>query len=255
MKERIIELLHQCQKQEGIHILFAVETGSRAWGLDSPNSDYDVRFIYVRPTAWYLSIEDKSDQVKYQVQDFDFLGFDLKKALKLMSKSNPSIYEWLSSPVSYFTQFNALETLIHFAHLQFNQRASFLHYYHMAKQNRELFFRETPFQIKRLFYVLRPILCCEYIKKEGKQPLLVFEDLMNQVLTDSLLIHAMNDWIMMKKQGVKTWHELPPVIRTFIDDSLNALQQVIPIETKSPPIEWLDHFFIEMLESVERKSC
>src|SRR5690606_13894549 len=104
VREEIMRRIRDAEQEHGVRVLYAVESGSRAWGFASPNSDYDVRFIYVHPHDWYLSVdlEDKRDVIEYEiVDDIDINGWDLRKALKLFWKSNPSFVEWMQSPIVY----------------------------------------------------------------------------------------------------------------------------------------------------------
>jgi predicted nucleotidyltransferase len=96
--------LRRVEQDHAVRVLFACESGSRAWGFPSRNSDYDVRFIYIRPEDWYLSIdlERRRDVIELPIEDeFDINGWDVRKALKLFVKSNPPLLEWLNSPVVY----------------------------------------------------------------------------------------------------------------------------------------------------------
>lgn len=107
MYAEILARLEQIEKDEDVTIFYACESGSRAWGFPSADSDYDVRFIYVRPRDWYLSIdvEEKRDVIERPINDaLDISGWDLRKALKLLRKSNPPLLEWLSSPIVYKEQ-------------------------------------------------------------------------------------------------------------------------------------------------------
>ncbi|HEY9061562.1 MAG TPA: nucleotidyltransferase domain-containing protein [Pseudobacteroides sp.] len=69
MRDIILSKLHQMERENSIRILYAVESGSRGWGFASKDSDYDARFIYIRPLEWYLSIEDKKDYIEYPIDD------------------------------------------------------------------------------------------------------------------------------------------------------------------------------------------
>lgn len=101
MRKVIIEKLQQIEKQENVRILHAVESGSRAWGFESPDSDFDVRFIYVRPRDYYLKLEQTRDVLEFPINDLlDVNGWDLQKALRLLHRSNPSVFEWFKSPNS-----------------------------------------------------------------------------------------------------------------------------------------------------------
>lgn len=104
MRDRILHQLQQLEKTEGITILHAVESGSRAWGFPSPDSDYDVRFIYVRSCEAYLRLEKRRDVLELPIdEELDISGWDLDKALRLLHGSNPTLFEWCQSPIVYKT--------------------------------------------------------------------------------------------------------------------------------------------------------
>jgi len=94
--------LARIEEDENISILWACESGSRAWGFESQNSDYDVRFIYLQRTEEYLRASDLRDVIEKPISDdLDISGWDLPKALRLFRKSNPPLLEWLQSPIVY----------------------------------------------------------------------------------------------------------------------------------------------------------
>ena len=102
IRKEILRRIAAAEQEHGVKVLYAVESGSRAWGFASPNSDYDVRFIYAHPKEWYLTVdvEDKRDVIEYTIVDeIDINGWDVRKALKLFWKSNPAFVEWLQSPI------------------------------------------------------------------------------------------------------------------------------------------------------------
>lgn len=102
MEKIIRQKLMEIEKTENVRIIMAVESGSRAWGFASPDSDYDVRFVYVRKLEDYLKLEKTRDVIEWQLDDvLDISGWDLKKALQLMHESNPSIFEWCTSTIVY----------------------------------------------------------------------------------------------------------------------------------------------------------
>ena len=102
MRQEIKNKLNEIEKKERVNIIYAIESGSRAWGFESVDSDYDVRFIYVRRKEDYLCLDEKSDVIELPIDEvFDISGWDLKKALKLLYKSNPSLLEWFASPIIY----------------------------------------------------------------------------------------------------------------------------------------------------------
>ena len=104
VRQEILQRLKQTEQDKNVRIVMAIESGSRAWGFESPDSDYDVRFIYVHEKDWYLSIDssEERDVIEYPItDDIDLNGWDIRKALKLFSKSNPSFIEWIHSPITY----------------------------------------------------------------------------------------------------------------------------------------------------------
>ena len=105
MKNLIQQKIHEIKKKRDIKILFASESGSRGWGFPSPNSDYDVRFIYLKEKDWYLKVSDKrKDSLEFPINDdLDICGWEIRKSLQLLRKSNASLFEWLQSPIVYFS--------------------------------------------------------------------------------------------------------------------------------------------------------
>ena len=94
--------LREVEQQYHVKVLLAVESGSRAWGFESLNSDWDVRFIYVHRPEWYFRIEDQRDVIEHMYDDdVDLAGWELRKALGLLRRCNPSLLEWIHSPVMY----------------------------------------------------------------------------------------------------------------------------------------------------------
>ena len=128
--------LKKIESDHGVEILFAVESGSRAWGFESLDSDYDIRFIYRRPLEQYLSLTQKRDVIEYPIEDLlDFSGWDIKKALFLLGRSNPTLFEWLHSPMVYFKNEEAFSVLLSTSAQCFSKTSVMLHYLHMAKSN------------------------------------------------------------------------------------------------------------------------
>lgn len=104
IRKEIEEQLSEIEEKEHVTVLYAVESGSRAWGVESPDSDYDVRFIYVRQEKDYLSIREKRDVIEWQLDEvLDINGWDLKKTLLQFHKGNATLFEWANSPVVYKT--------------------------------------------------------------------------------------------------------------------------------------------------------
>jgi len=134
MKDRILEKLHEIEQEKAIEILFAVESGSRAWGFASPDSDYDIRFVYKQDLEAYLSLWEGKDTIEFMTEDdLDGSGWDLKKATTLLSKTNASFLGWLFSPEVYLDKGETLKEMKALAERNFNPIAGFQHYNSMNK--------------------------------------------------------------------------------------------------------------------------
>ncbi|MFD0692593.1 nucleotidyltransferase domain-containing protein [Paenibacillus sp. GCM10027628] len=216
--KKIDEELRRIESEEQVKILYACESGSRAWGFPSKDSDYDVRFLYVRPVDWYLSIFEKRDVIERPISDqLDINGWDLKKALNLFRKSNPPLLEWLQSPIQYLEQFTVTEQIRQLSPLTFSPRSSMYHYLHMAKGNFREYLQGEYVKIKKYFYVLRPVLACEWIERRNSMPPMDFEELVEEILPASKLKEEMYTLLARKKAGVE--FDLEPKI-TVINDYL-----------------------------------
>ena len=166
MKSKILFCLHKIEAEENIRIVYACESGSRAWGFPSADSDYDVRFLYVRPVEWYLSIDVKRDVIERPLQDeLDISGWDLKKALRLFGKSNPPLLEWLGSPIVYREQYSAAASMRGLLRDYYSFTTCLYHYLHMARGNYREYLKGDVVWIKKYFYVLRPILALNWIER------------------------------------------------------------------------------------------
>jgi predicted nucleotidyltransferase len=172
-KERWAEVqrrLDAIERGEGCRILFAVESGSRAWGFPSPDSDYDVRFVYARPADWYLSVYPGRDVIETAIEDdMDVNGWDLRKALHLVLKSNAVISEWMESPIVYRRDAAALRQLRAFADRMLNPRALAYHYLHLARRQVAVKLSRERIALKRYFYALRPALALRFLRLQGRK--------------------------------------------------------------------------------------
>lgn len=136
MFETIKQKLLETEREFDIKILYAVESGSRDWGFASPDSDYDCRFIYIHKSDWYLSIDEKKDFIEYPVDEvFDINGWDIKKALKLLRKSNPPLLEWFTSPIVYMEDREVMDNMRKLGTHFFNPVNAIYHYLHIAKKH------------------------------------------------------------------------------------------------------------------------
>jgi hypothetical protein len=168
----IDEKLASLERANNIRILFAVESGSRAWGFPSPDSDYDVRFVYMHDVDWYLSIAPGRDVIELPIEgDWDINGWDIRKALGLLIKPNPVILEWLSSPIRYCWKEAACRTLSAFAAKTAYGEACLHHYRNLATKQWDLHVGGNDnVTLKKYFYILRPALAISWIRQVPGTP-------------------------------------------------------------------------------------
>ena len=235
--DEIQRRLKRAEQEHQVRILYAIESGSRAWGFHSPDSDYDVRFIYVHPQDCYLTIdvEDRRDVIEYPIVDeIDINGWDLRKALRLQAKSNPAIVEWLHSPIIY--QDNSLYSgqarALLMAH--YHQPKGFYHYRNTAKSNFQQFLRGDMVKLKKYLYVLRPLLAVRWLQQYGGVAPIEF-DRLRQVLDDAVVQQAIDDLLVQKRQHSEAEKQPPvPVLQAWIIAELARLEVVSPDTTLDP---------------------
>ncbi len=199
MREEIINKLNAIEKKEHVKIIYAIESGSRAWGFESVDSDYDVRFIYVRRKEDYLCLDEKSDVIELPIDEvFDISGWDIKKALRLLYKSNPSLLEWFASPIIYKETKEAsyIKEVIPF---YFSPKKLYCHYKSMAKQHLKYVNKEM-IPVKKYLYILRCILSSQYIVDYKKLPPIEIERLIEYELPKELR-EDVNSLLMIKKSS------------------------------------------------------
>ena len=187
IKEVIIpEKIAEIESKENVKIIYCVESGSRAWGMASPDSDFDVRFIYVRPKEYYLRLDKTRDVIEWQLDDtLDINGWDLQKALILLYKSNPTIFEWSNSPIVYKTtpEWEIISTKIK---KYFNAKPILYHYLSLAKKTYNEYLTGETVRLKKYFYALRPILACKWIIDKNSPPPMPFYELVDLYLNKEI---------------------------------------------------------------------
>lgn len=172
MRKAIDAELAQIEADEDVRIVFAVESGSRAWGFPSPDSDYDVRFVYARPVDWYLTIEPGRDVIERPISDeLDVSGWDIRKALGLLIKPNPVMLEWLSSPIHYRWSPDACNRLTAFAETTAFGRSCLYHYLHLGERQQRVYAEgKSTVNLKKYFYMVRPAMAIRWIRMQPDTP-------------------------------------------------------------------------------------
>lgn len=186
VRQSIDHELLRIEQEEDVRVLYACESGSRAWGFDSQDSDYDVRFLYLRRPEAYLSIFRPRDVIERPISGMlDVNGWDLGKALLLLRKSNPALLEWLQSPIVYREQGTTAARIRHLVVPLFAPRSAMYHYVHMARGNYREYLQGEQVRLKKYLYVLRPLLACQWIETRGTMPPIVFDRLLEEILPDT----------------------------------------------------------------------
>lgn len=253
--------LKEIEEQFQVKVLFAVESGSRAWGFPSKDSDYDVRFVYIHQPDWYLAIDpqgigEKRDVIEVPINEMlDISGWEITKALRLFRKSNPPFLEWMNSEIQYYEAFSFKEKLKGLEGEVFFPNASLHHYLNMAKNNYRTHLSKNEVKIKKYFYALRPVLAATWIKERQTIPPMDFYDLMKALVPEGILKEEILDLLVRKKAGEELDLEQQiPAIHQFLDGEIEGLEiyaTTLPPRIGDPTAK-LDSLFRETLEEVWR---
>ena len=253
MRQIINSRLAEIEINDNIKIVYACESGSRAWGFPSANSDYDVRFIYIRPIEWYLSINEKRDVIEYPIKDeLDVNGWDLKKALQLLQKTNPPLLEWLGSPIVYLEKSSVAENMRQLAKDYYLPSVCLYHYLHMARGNYREYLQGDIVWVKKYFYVLRPLFAMIWIENGFGIVPTDFNILLEKLQLDPELKKAISNIIESKRSGNELDKgERIPSISNFIEDELGRWELTeIPKRNLESPGNKLDDLFRGSLHEV-----
>jgi len=250
INEYIPDAMEKIERDHNVRVLYAVESGSRAWGFASRNSDFDVRFIYIHQPDWYLSIRERRDVIEIPINDdLDISGWDIRKALGLFAKSNPPLLEWLGSPIVYLDEFGFADRLRTLLQESFSPQRCMHHYLHMARGNYREYLKGEMVRLKKYLYVLRPILACLWLEKHGTMPPTEFSRLRHDADLSSTLDNAIEE-LLQKKMAGEELDMAPhvPVLNEFIEQQLEHFS-LIAGKRPTPVADYdvLDNLFREML--------
>ena len=251
----IMRRLAAVEEKESVRILLAIESGSRAWGFASPNSDFDVRFIYARPQDWYLAVdlEDKRDVIEYPiVDDIDLNGWDVRKALQLFWRSNPAVIEWIQSPINYIDQGGFKAGMQELLDSVYTLEKGIYHYRSMAKTNYRGYLMAEMVPLKKYFYVLRPLLATRWIESYRTAPPIEFSALLHLLPEGEGLLEEVQ--MLLEKKKVALEKELAPRIdklNLFIEAELVRLESFsVEKDEKAGGMEQLNALFRQMVREI-----
>ena len=248
MHPDILPNLQSIEANEGVRVFYCCESGSRAWGFPSRDSDYDARFLYVHPAEWYfsLNVERKRDVIERPISDnLNLNGWDLRKALTLLRKSNPPLIEWLQSPIVYLDKSGVAERLRGLLPDFYSPALSRYHYLHMARGNYRDYLQGETVWIKKYFYVLRPLLAILWIEQDLGAVPTEFGKLVEATVDNPKLKTAIGDLVLRKMSGEEL-DEGPriPIISEFITAQMARLENVtVPLRENKGELETLNSVF------------
>ena len=233
--------LEHIEKERDIGILFACESGSRAWGFASPDSDYDVRFLYTKPLSWYLSISDKRDTIDIMDGDFDAVGWELRKSLVLLKKSNVPAMEYLFSPIIYKGEEDILTELRAIAIDCFSPISAMFHYLSMSKKYEEKLAEDTV-KLKSLFYALRTAMAGKWILEYGTMPPVRFREMLPLVTKTEA--DEIEELMQIKSKNAESYrHKKPELVCDFISEVIATNDQYAKtLPGGKPDTERINHF-------------
>jgi len=251
MKQKIKTYLAEIEKKNDINILLACETGSRAWGFPSPDSDYDVRIIYMHKKNWYLSLIEEKDTIELMLDnnEIDISGWDLRKSLRLLWKSNPPLLERIQSPIIYKVNNEFLKGIHLIAKDTYSRIATIHHYLSMAKKNHDEIIDKSEFKLKKFFYALRASIACKWILEKEEIPPIVFQQMLENLNIDEIL--KQNIYKLIKLKSTKSesyYHSNEPELIDFMQNCIvTAENEAKSLPSSKAKLTDLNLFFIKTL--------
>lgn len=252
IRSRIMAALEYIEVRHEVRVLYACESGSRGWGFASPDSDYDVRFIYVHRLPWYLTVEPGRDVIELPISDeLDVSGWELRKALGLLRRANPVLLEWLDSPVVYRQEEAEMAALRSLAARHFSALRGRHHYLAMARKNFRGYLQGDSVRLKKYLYVLRPLLAVQWIDRGRGVPPMRFADLVAGTVDDAALLAEINDLLEIKmRAGEAEYGFRRPRIQAFIEEALARADHFQDYKKPEEGAQELDRYLLETVLAV-----
>src|SRR5471032_1772985 len=241
MRTRVLEELARIERERNVKVLYACESGSRAWGFSSTDSDYDVRFVYVEKPDWFIQVSEARDVIERPLDDeLDISGWELRKTLGLLRKSNPTLLEWLDSPLVYHSEEVATRSLRELAEAFYSPPAARNHYLSMARKNFRGYLQGETVRFKKYFYVLMPLLAVRWIDLCLGRPPMTFADLLGTVDDPQLLDEVATLLALKRNAGEAAYGPRRPALHAFIQRELEREVPVLP--RTQADAKRLDHY-------------
>lgn len=223
--EKIKDILNDIEQKKKVKIFYVCETGSRAWGFPSPDSDYDVRFIYIHKRDWYLSLSQRKDTIEHMDGEMDITGWDLRKSLMLLKKSNAPLIERFQSPIIYYADEAFKKEFEELIKQYYSPKAVFYHHYSLAQKFWEELKDKSEINLKSYFYLIRSLLSCHWIIKDKTVLPMNIEGLMT--LIDDKQRNELSELIKLKSGvGEKYLHKADENLNAWIVGSFEILERL-----------------------------
>ncbi|HLP11791.1 MAG TPA: nucleotidyltransferase domain-containing protein [Flavobacteriales bacterium] len=237
--------LTEIAERKNIRILLACETGSRGWGFPSPDSDYDVRFIYVHEPDWYISVGERKDFIDVAITDeLDITGWELRKSLQLLIKHNVALMERLQSPIIYTEHPGFREAFLQLAKNNFSPVSVIHHYLSMAKSYFEKCTESNQVKLKSLFYCIRTTIACDWIRTYQTMPNMQLVQLMPVIESKPALVKRIWELVELKKGESEGYHHShEPLIMEYLAETIaQCSEQVKTLPGNKYPASSLNDF-------------
>lgn len=252
----IQQKLKELEQEHNITILYSCESGSRAWGFASPDSDWDIRFVYCYPKNYYLSIDNHEETLNFDIDenDLDLAGWELRKFLRLFRSSNATPYEWLQSPIHYLERFDFVQQLWQLSSTYFRPRATANHYLGLTKKSHKTGMQGDLINIKKYFYVLRPLLAALWIVQRAEAPPMEFAPLLELVREKPKIYQAILELTERKKEAKESDYIEPvAIIEQFITETMDyCAKGVGALSLEMTASNNLNSLFQNLLSDVEK---
>lgn len=251
-KSGITKKLADIENEENIKILLAVESGSRAWGFESPDSDFDIRGVYMRKPEWYLRVDQQKDTLERMDGLFDLSLWDLPKSLALLKNSNAALIEWFSSPIVYMVNEEFKSRFLDLVDLVSQPKPMIFHYLSIAEGNyRDYIKGKRDIKLKKYFYVLRAIFAARVVIETQSRPPIEFDELRAQVTLPKDIEALILEFLVQKAiTNEKLLHKPSPFLNNYIEGELQEIQGIAEnIKAhKSISYQELNTYFRETLQ-------
>jgi len=228
METRIKEEINRVEEKYGIEVLWACETGSRAWGFPSPDSDYDVRLIYRHKLDWYLSLKEQKDNIEYMSDDreLDLTGWDIRKSLRLLKKSNASLLERIQSNIVYKKNDAFAESFLEQAKLNYSPITTLYHYMKLGENGYDAIYGQKEYKLKKLFYALRGAVACEWVMQKDTMPPISFIQMLDELELGKLFVKRVKELIELKSVKNESYmHSGEGLLQVFIESTLEKAKK------------------------------